>query len=142
MKSFKPSTLRHTILGINESVIRKLFENKCLKSNLDINKNRFYSSMNGNFYNRKNFIDNNDAYIFTNIEKILYNNPTNEKTQREIEKFLYNQGKHFLEDTNVLGVNINYLNNNIKKYCFDKAELIKVYLTKFRKILTKKIYGF
>lgn len=45
-----------------------------------------------------NFIDNNNSYIFTNMEKILDSNPTNQKTQVEIEKFLYNQGKHILED--------------------------------------------
>lgn len=84
------------------------------------------------FFNTFNFVDNNHCYIFTNIEKILDSEPTNQKTQLEIEKFLYNKGKHILEDINYLGVNINYLNHNINKYCFDKGELITIYLTKFR----------
>lgn len=70
-------------------------------------------------------------YLLT-LKKIIDNNPKNENTQVEIEKFLYNQGKYILQDVNILGVNINYLNNNIKKYCFHKAELIKEYLTKIR----------
>lgn len=72
------------------------------------------------------------------LKKILNNNPLNAETQTEIEKFLHNEGIHILEDTKVLGVNINYLNNNVKVYCFDKSELFKVYLNKLIKNLTEK----
>jgi len=75
--------------------------------------------------------DNKASYVFTNIEKILDQNPINRNTQIEIEKFLHNQCMHILEDINVLGVNINYLNSNIKTYCYEKSELIKVYLNKY-----------
>ena len=136
--SKESSDVRHTILRINKVFEKKLVRNKSLRSLLDINKKRFYSSMNGDFTNKLNYIDNNNAYIFTNLEKILDNNPRNEKTQVEIEKFLHNQGKHILEDTSVLGVNINYLNNNIKKYCFEKADLMKEYLTKLSNNLKTK----
>jgi hypothetical protein len=87
-------------------------------------------------FNTLNNIDT--SYIFTNIEKILDSCPINEKTQIEIEKFLYNQGIHILQDTDVLGVKINYLNNNIKTYCFEKTEILNLYITKFRKILNNK----
>lgn len=97
------------------------------------NRRYFSSSIKQNKY-----IDKDSAYIFTNIEKILNNNPLNAETQTEIEKFLHNQGIHILEDTKVLGVNINYLNNNVKVYCFDKSELFKIYLNKLIHNLTEK----
>jgi len=82
--------------------------------------------------------DNKASYVFTNIEKILDQNPINRNTQIEIEKFLHNQCMHILEDINVLGVNINYLNSNIKTYCYEKSELIKVYLNKYSKESNQK----
>lgn len=88
--------------------------------------------------NTINSLDNTSSFIFANIEKILNSKPLNSNTQIEIEKFLYNQGEHVLKDINVIGVNINYLNNTIRNYCFEKSEILKIYLNKLKNSLNHK----
>lgn len=50
--SIKSSDVRHTILVINKVFNKKVVSYKTLKSPLDFNKKRFYSSMCGNFTSR------------------------------------------------------------------------------------------
>jgi hypothetical protein len=69
--SKKSSDERYTILVVNKVSGTKIVKNKNLKSLLDINKKRFYSSMSGDFTNKLKYRNNNLSYVFTNLEKIF-----------------------------------------------------------------------